>query len=179
MKTNLFVILILGLSQLAYPCGKERWQVKVMHDADDFKVNMTPESATISGLIAKQPPTRNQINRKSNSRFPSELKTYKLTALLLGYKLETDEDFHIVLQDPNSKQTMVVEIPSANCGTKDDETLRGRLEQRFGKAEAKFKTLAQPVKITVIGVGFFDFLHGQKGVAKNGIELHPVLSLEF
>lgn len=26
------------------------------------------------------------------------------------------------------------------------------------------------------GVGFFDFLHGQTGVAPNGIELHPVLA---
>jgi hypothetical protein len=26
-------------------------------------------------------------------------------------------------------------------------------------------------------VGFFDFLHGQNGVAPNGFELHPVLSI--
>ena len=26
------------------------------------------------------------------------------------------------------------------------------------------------------GVAFFDFLHGQTGVAPNGIELHPVLA---
>jgi hypothetical protein len=25
------------------------------------------------------------------------------------------------------------------------------------------------------GIGFFDYLHGQTGVAPNGIELHPVL----
>jgi hypothetical protein len=35
----------------------------------------------------------------------------------------------------------------------------------------------QPVQIT--GVGFFDFIHGQTGVAPNGIELHPVLSISF
>ena len=28
----------------------------------------------------------------------------------------------------------------------------------------------------VRGVGFFDTLHGQRGVAPNGIELHPVLA---
>jgi hypothetical protein len=27
----------------------------------------------------------------------------------------------------------------------------------------------------VTGVAFFDYLHGQTGVAPNGIELHPVL----
>ena len=30
-------------------------------------------------------------------------------------------------------------------------------------------------RATIRGVGFFDFLHGQTGVAPNGIELHPVL----
>jgi hypothetical protein len=28
---------------------------------------------------------------------------------------------------------------------------------------------------TITGVGFFDFDHGQTGVAPNAIELHPVL----
>lgn len=32
--------------------------------------------------------------------------------------------------------------------------------------------------IQVSGVGFFDELHGQTGVAPNGIELHPVLSIQ-
>ncbi len=33
--------------------------------------------------------------------------------------------------------------------------------------------------MTVTGVGFFDFLHGQSGVAPNGIELHAVLDIQF
>jgi hypothetical protein len=31
----------------------------------------------------------------------------------------------------------------------------------------------------VQGIGFFDFAHGQDGVAPNAIELHPVLSIVF
>jgi hypothetical protein len=34
-----------------------------------------------------------------------------------------------------------------------------------------------PVRIS--GVGFFDFIHGQTGVAPNGIEIHPILSIAF
>ena len=30
-------------------------------------------------------------------------------------------------------------------------------------------------RAVVVGVAFFDFLHGQTGVAPNGIELHPIL----
>jgi hypothetical protein len=29
---------------------------------------------------------------------------------------------------------------------------------------------------TISGVAFFDVIHGQRGVAPNGIELHPALS---
>jgi len=36
---------------------------------------------------------------------------------------------------------------------------------------------AQPV--TLQGLGFFDFPHGQHGVAPNGIELNPVISTVF
>ena len=28
---------------------------------------------------------------------------------------------------------------------------------------------------TLTGIGFFDVIHGQSGVAPNGIELHPVI----
>jgi hypothetical protein len=31
---------------------------------------------------------------------------------------------------------------------------------------------------TITGVGFFDYQHGQTGVAPNAIELHPVLGFK-
>jgi hypothetical protein len=31
----------------------------------------------------------------------------------------------------------------------------------------------------VRGVGFFDRIHGQTGIAPNGIELHPILGICF
>ena len=38
-------------------------------------------------------------------------------------------------------------------------------------------SVVQGVRVT--GIGFFDPTHGQAGVAPNGIELHPVLRIEF
>jgi hypothetical protein len=32
-----------------------------------------------------------------------------------------------------------------------------------------------PLRARVTGVAFFDFKHGQTGVAPNAIELHPIL----
>jgi len=43
-----------------------------------------------------------------------------------------------------------------------------------------FKAQVPRTPVTVTGVGFFDRVHGQTGVAlKNGIELHPILAIEF
>jgi len=44
-------------------------------------------------------------------------------------------------------------------------------------ATTSFQTANIPVQIK--GRGMFDFLHGQTGVAPNGIELHPVLGVYF
>lgn len=43
-----------------------------------------------------------------------------------------------------------------------------------------FKTAIKSTPARVTGVGFFDSIHGQTGVAQlNGIELHPVLKIEW
>src|SRR5262249_43728400 len=55
------------------------------------------------------------------------------------------------------------------------DSARGALETACGPATTSFKNLIG--SITLTGVGFFDLLHGQSGVAPNGIELHPVLSV--
>ena len=39
---------------------------------------------------------------------------FQLTATLTIYKRETDEDYHLVLQDDDGSQ-MIVEIPAPNC----------------------------------------------------------------
>jgi hypothetical protein len=45
---------------------------------------------------------------------------------------------------------------------------------------ATFKTKVKPTAVRITGVGFFDKVHGQMGVSQfNGIELHPVLKVEF
>jgi len=43
-----------------------------------------------------------------------------------------------------------------------------------------FKAKVPPTPVEVVGVGFFDRVHGQTGVATtNGIELHPILSIDW
>jgi hypothetical protein len=44
-------------------------------------------------------------------------------------------------------------------------------------ASTSFKFANVPVQVT--GVPMFDFLHGQTGVAPNGIEIHPIVDIVF
>jgi len=47
-------------------------------------------------------------------------------------------------------------------------------------AAIAFKTKVRDKRARITGVGFFDRVHGQDGVAQlNGIELHPVLKIEW
>lgn len=54
--------------------------------------------------------------------------------------------------------------------------LRDCFEQHFNHVKSKKNINA---RVHVTGVGFFDFIHGQTGVAPNGIELHPLLGITF
>ena len=49
----------------------------------------------------------------------------------------------------------------------------------FSMAAAVPALIPANTPVTVRGLGFFDFAHGQDGVAPNAIELHPVISIEF
>jgi hypothetical protein len=49
----------------------------------------------------------------------------------------------------------------------------------FGLAALVPALIGANTPVTLRGLGFFDFAHGQDGVAPNAIELHPVISIEF
>lgn len=157
-------------------CGTERWSVKTLTDVDDNKVDFTPKEATVGWLVSQQHPASLPTDRRVA---PVETQTYKVRARLVGYKLEQDEDFHIVIADvEDADKTMIVEIPSPNCA---GACASGHAEE-FGKARALIAGLPDQVPgvtVVVTGVGFFDFPHGQTGAAPNGIELHPVLKIEL
>ncbi len=59
-------------------------------------------------------------------------------------------------------------------------TAHAAIEAQFPNREAGSGwNDAQGIPVRVSGVGFFDRPHGQTGRATNGIELHPVLNIEF
>ncbi len=123
----------------------------------------------------------------SHSRIvPDETRVWVVDAILTLYKVEDDpitgdSDYHLVLSD-GSGNTIIAEIPSPGCVgsgspfAEDIAKARAKFDARFS-AKSQPQTANAPVRVT--GVGFFDFHHGQLGVAPNGVQLHPVLDIVF
>jgi hypothetical protein len=175
----LAVLLLVVPTSLFAQCGVERWSVKTGTDADVGLVNLNSSTnTTIAALRAPAAPNPIPANNRVS---PWETTEWVLNATLTLYKLESDSDYHLVLQDANGL-TMIVEIPSPTCVGAGSPFLpgitnaRNEFNARF-TATTSFQTANIPVQIK--GVGMFDFLHGQTGVAPNGIELHPVLDVIF
>jgi hypothetical protein len=63
---------------------------------------------------------------------------------------------------------MIAEAPSSTC------TRRATPYRRRQMASAR-RAVRLCSKARVVGVAFFDYKHGQTGVAPNAIELHPIL----
>jgi hypothetical protein len=160
-------------------CGVERWSVKTGTDADAGKISLQSTTATtIASLVALPAPASLPSNNRVS---PTETTVFRVQATLTEFKLEADSDYHLVLAD-TSGHTMIAEIPDPACVGSSSPLLTS-IQKARGEFDAKytptgsFHTVNVPVTIT--GVGFFDFLHGQTGVAPNGIELHAVLDVQF
>ena len=160
-------------------CGVERWSVKTGTDADVGLINLQSVTQTTIATLAALPAPS---NLPSNNRIrPTETTIFQLHDTLTDFKLESDSDYHLILND-GAGHTMIAEIPDPACvGSSspllpDIRTARAEFDAKF-TPNGTFQTTNMPVTIT--GVGFFDFLHGQSGVAPNGIELHAVLDVQF
>jgi hypothetical protein len=160
-------------------CGVERWSVKTGTDADVSLVNLQPVTQTTIAALSSLPAPSNLP--ASNRIQPTETTVFQLHDTLTEYKLESDSDYHLILADA-SGNTMIVEIPDPACvGSSspllpDIQKARSEFDAQYTPGDS-FQTAN--VSVTVIGIGFFDFLHGQTGVAPNGIELHAVLDVQF
>src|SRR5262245_1442358 len=160
-------------------CGVERWSVKTGTDPDADLVNLgAPTSTTIAALRARTAPNPIPSNNRVS---PTETTLWVINATLTKYKRESDSDYHLVLSD-SAGNTMITEIPAPACVGAGSQFASGisharaQFDAKF-TATTSFKTTSTPVRVT--GIGMFDFLHGQTGVAPNGIELHPVIDIIF
>ena len=159
-------------------CGVERWSVKTGTDPDSPSVSFVSQSTTIATMRSWTPPSPIPSNNRVS---PFETSVWTINANLLEYKFEDDSDYHVVLQDA-AGNTIIGEIPNPGCVGSGSPFAASIINARLKfnamfTATTSFKFANVPVQVT--GVGMFDFLHGQTGVAPNGIELHPILDIVF
>jgi hypothetical protein len=159
-------------------CGVERWSVKTGTDADAFQVGSIPQSTTIATMRSWPAPSATPAN---NRVAPYETTVWTVNATLTQYKLESDSDYHLVIRD-QSGNTIVTEIPFPGCVGSGSPfavsiaNARAKFDAMF-VPDGNFQFVSVPVQIT--GVAMFDFPHGQTGAAPNGIEIHPILDINF
>jgi hypothetical protein len=167
---------VLASAPSALACGIERWPEKTLQDRRASRVDFTPRPTSVDALRRK--PVRRDPHgfRKA----PVETTVYRVRARLIGVLGEDDGDVHLVIASrANRHRTMIVEMPAADCIARASPTARRKMraarrsfERACGSTAGSFRSLHGTA--TIDGVGFFDAMHGQRGIAPNGIELHPV-----
>jgi hypothetical protein len=223
--------------------GVERWAIKTGQDSEVANVGdlgVAPGKGivpvTVEELIriprpANMLPVTSEIKAFETKRAaPVEFIVWQITGSIIFLKLETDGDYHVVVQG-SSGDTVIVEIPTptspflgSSPWVANIKAARAAVDQKFsnilkaanftpldgtlvprdsvsvqtqalppGLPESlttppegskvqvpTFKTAIPATRARVTGIGFFDRVHGQNGVATlNGIELHSVLKIEF
>jgi len=184
----------------------ERWAVKTGADADaQALTGQAPTPSTIADLRALEVPAVLPPDGRSDG---AEKTVWQLTATLQAFRMESDGDYHLVIAD-DQNNTMIAEIPNpgditapsyfaeqiSNARTTFDNHFQlaeninaptapaalgpgGAAQVEAAQVEAA-QTRQVAVPVTVTGLGYFDFNHGQLGVAPNAIELHPVINIVF
>lgn len=179
----IFMIVGYHLTINAQDCGEKRWDVKTLSDFDTSSVDFSNiiHSSVHQQILLKRPKGENSF------RMLSEDTVYSINCYIIAYKKQQDDkDIHLVIEDTKTNETMVAEVMSADCRSvrktsryQQIKKLNEWFIENIGTATTSFYYPKSPILVTITGVGFFDAMHGQKGMALNGREIHPVLSMRL
>lgn len=158
------IVPLLAHPQQAHPspafvaCGVERWKVKTLQDRPILRPT---KLTSLRYLITRRLPAY-----LPNRRLPFERNVFTVVASVVLVRAEPDGDLHVVLR--NGNRQMIGEAPAFAC--------TGRALPQLRRAMAAARSQLRICgRARVTGVAFFDYDHGQTGVAPNAIELHPIL----
>jgi hypothetical protein len=212
-KVHLVFLFSLSFVSSGFSQGSWRWDQKVLVDPEIKKlVGLDkPIPTTISrqvNLVPYHPMKNGGVGAGDHDtpRHVTEDTVYVLDAEIIGYKTESnDDDYHIILMDPETGETLVSEIPKPEI----DPASTSTFVDSFIHARKSFENILKSnhlpsptqslngdvtgdkfrIPVRVIGVGFWDIYghkvgttgkmtgHG-KGSAINGREIHPILSMQ-
>ena len=189
-KFILILFIFISLSfKINDNCGKYRWYVKTLTDAQGSTLLNQPSHPTSIHALVNEYRTAPHFERDPSVRYDDEKKVVKVEVILLAIKAEEDNDFHIVLKSTNSDETLVGEVPYGDCSTFDNHlnlrnhfnTLRRQIVNEIGFYPTK-KLKYVNRKIILEGVPFWDEMsngHKPTGSSPNQREVHPILKMEF
>jgi hypothetical protein len=142
-----------------YACGVDRWAVKTLQDRPHLLSNRL---TTVKYLATRRAPSY-----LPTTRLPFEHHVFTVIVRVAFVREEADSDYHFILQEHGSH--MIGETPAPYC----DHAATLHYRRLMARARRAARSCA---RARVTGVAFFDFDHGQTGVAPNAIELHPILA---
>jgi hypothetical protein len=164
--------------------GVDRWSVKTGADADAGLVGHEIVRTTIKDLVGLPAPDNpRDPSFQDHRQKPVETTIYTVEGTLTGYKEEASGDYHLILADTGG-ETMIVAVPnpdpafvsSSSRWAKEIAAVRNTIE---GSLKPTFLFTQTNLRVRVTGLGYFSFRHGAAGEAKNAIQLHPVIGIEF
>jgi len=141
-------------------------------DIDSKDVAGEPVITTVAQLASVKRPTGTfPYNRRVSA---VERATFVVKARLDRVSAESDSDMHLVLRDLDVDSiSIIAEIPDSACAVGSQHATA------YAEARRSIRGVKRGAIVEVVGVGFFDFLHGQSGGSQNGVELHPILSIRI
>src|SRR5207253_7062084 len=165
----------------ATSCSAKRWPVKTLADPAGRGLRLDRVQATTIEALRRLPARPGDESSRGGT---VERTVYRVAARLVAAKvIGDDSDIHLVIADPETGGSMIAELPAFGCTV--GATRRARLLMQGARvaflracgdpSSSDYTEYSRSSRATVTGVGFFDFLHGQRGVAPNAIELHPVI----
>ncbi|MFN5982186.1 MAG: hypothetical protein ACK476_18210 [Fluviicola sp.] len=180
MRINYYTFLTLSIllfscnktSKIDDDCnGNTRREVKILIDDQADEINFTPIFSSIDSLqnIEVIEPD------KETARLSVEKQVYTITASVDKVDRKPDGDIHIRLTDGTNY--LIAEIPNPNCEYAKNTLWKTTYEDCLAFVNA---TDLEDKTVKITGVAFIDIDHHYKRKqAKNNLELHPVLSIEF
>ena len=152
-------------------CGVYRAEVKAASDRDAMKIITTPAESEVARLAAATP----SPPVPGDFRAGIELTVFRVKGALRSVRFEPDGDIHLIIEDGN--RTLIAEVPSLDCGAEHGRFAAEIRSARSYLLERRHRLVRSHASVTVDGVAFVDFEHGQSGAAGNSVELHPVVRI--
>lgn len=145
-----------------------------LSDSAKGAVNWTPVPTGIADIAKLTPPTRITASRSTGF----ERKTWKITAVVERYRLQSNGEIALEMNDVHTSTYMNAYMPNPKClsastrGRAAIVAARTAFTKACGAPPAAWKTLAATVTLT--GVGFWNPVKTTLGALGNGAELRPV-----